>query len=139
MTHHTELIEAGERLHGKARYRHLKRQAAVMALAGLHRQDAADICCAVLDEIAAGMPDFDPWGSTRDDAFYWAEIAHPAELEFYYAAALRALGRRALGRPSSKRLFVELYRSFHDDDRKAFLARVDGDGRFRARGTHEDD
>lgn len=109
-----------------ARYRHLKREAAVLALTNLDRHDAGQICCAVLDEIAAGMPDFDPWGSTRDDAMYWADIAHPAELEFYFAAALRALGRRALGKQSRKRLFKELWRSFTDTERAAFLRHVQG-------------
>lgn len=109
-----------------AEYRHYKREVAVMALTDMGPQDASVICCAMLDEIAAGMPDFDPWGSTRDDAFYWADIAHPAELEFYFAAALRKLAQRALGKQARKRLFKELWRSFTDKERAAFLRHVQG-------------
>lgn len=109
-----------------AEYRHYKREVAVMALTDMEPRDAAQICCGVLDVIAAGMPDFDPWASTREDAFYWADIAHPAELEFYFTAALRALGHRALGRRSLKRLFKEIWCSFTDAERAAFLKHVKG-------------
>lgn len=107
-------------------YRYLKCEAAVMALTDLEPADAAQICVAVLDETAAQMPGFDPWGDIRADAAFWAEIAHPAELEIYFSVALRKLGQRALGRSARKRLFKDLWRSFSQTERTAFLRHVSG-------------
>jgi hypothetical protein len=109
-----------------AEYRHYKRQLAVMALADMDQEDAAQICVAVLDEAAAGMPGFDPWGDIRADAAFWADIAHPAELETYANTALRKLGQHSLGKQMRKRLFKDLWRSFSDDQRATFLKRVTG-------------
>ncbi|MFC3613561.1 hypothetical protein ACFORG_07290 [Lutimaribacter marinistellae] len=115
-----------EALPPAARYRHEKRLTASIALTDLDPQDAAQICCAVLDEVAAEMPDLDPWGSIRSDAAFWADLAHPAELENYATFALRKLGQRALGKQMRKRLFKELWRSFTDAERAAFLKHVNG-------------
>ncbi|MGR3524846.1 MAG: hypothetical protein ACU0CT_02465 [Paracoccaceae bacterium] len=107
-----------------AQYYHMKREAAVMALNDLDRQDAAQICVAVLDEAAAGMPCFDPWGDIRADAAFWADVAHPAELEIYAAVAMQKLGQRSLGKHMRKRLFKGLWRSFTETERAAFLGHV---------------
>lgn len=109
-----------------AEYRHYKREMAVMALTDMTPQDAVQICCVVLDEIAAGMPGLDPWGDIRASAACWADTAYPAELEVYFAAALRKLGQRALGKQMRKRVFKELWRSFTDTERAAFLKHVKG-------------
>lgn len=109
-----------------AEYRHYKREMAVMALIDMEPQDAAQICCAVLDEVAAGMPTLDPWGDIRASAAFWADTAYPAELEVYFAAALRKLGQRALGKQMRKRLFKELWCSFTNAERAAFLKHVKG-------------
>ena len=109
-----------------AQYYHMKREAAVMALNDLDRQDAAQICVAVLDEAAAGMPCFDPWGDIRADAAFWADVAHPAELEIYAAVAMQKLGQRALGKHMRKRVFKDLWRSFTETERAAFLHHVQG-------------
>ena len=109
-----------------ARYRHLKREAAVLAITDLDLRDAAQICVAVLDEAAAGMPGFDPWCDIRADAAFWADTAHPAELEAYAAFGLRKLGQRALGKNMRKRLFKTLWRSFTAEERAAFLRQVTG-------------
>lgn len=109
-----------------AQYRHHKLEKAVMALTDIDTKDAIQICCAVLDEAAAGMPDLDPWGDIRADAGFWADCANPPELEAYFTAALRKLGHRALGKQMRKRLFKELWRSFTDSERTAFLKHVTG-------------
>jgi len=109
-----------------AEYRNYKRKMAVMALTDMDPQDAAQICCAVLDEIAAGMPGLDPWGDIRASAAFWAGTAYPAELEVYFAAALQKLGQRALGKQMRKRVFKALWCSFTDAERAAFLKHVKG-------------
>jgi hypothetical protein len=109
-----------------AEYRHYKHELAIMALTDLDPQDAATICCAVLDEVSAGMPGLDPWGDIRASAAFWADTAHSAELETYAAAALHKLGQRSLGKQMRKRLFKDLWRSFTDAERAAFLKHVNG-------------
>ncbi|WP_375569209.1 hypothetical protein ABWH93_15285 [Seohaeicola saemankumensis] len=108
------------------KYRIMKWDAAVMALTDLAPKDAAQICVAVLDEAAAGMPGFDPWGDIRADAAFWADVAHPAELEIYAAVAMEKLGQRALGKQMRKRVFKDLWRSFTKTERTAFLRHVQG-------------
>lgn len=105
-------------------YRHEKRVTAVMALEALDPQDAATICAAALDEISAGIPRHDPWGDIRSDAEFWADCANPSELEVYFTSGLKRLRNRSLGIHARKRLFMAIWISFSDADRKAFLARV---------------
>jgi hypothetical protein len=100
-----------------------------LALEKAHPKDAAQILVAYLDDIAAGMPTFDPWGDLRADAAFWADSAHVAELEQYACAALRRLGARALGIESRRRLFKALWKSLPDADRTAFLRAVNGRAR----------
>ncbi|MCC5992585.1 MAG: hypothetical protein JJT99_08680 [Rhodobacteraceae bacterium] len=84
-----------------------------------------------LDEMAAGYPPMrDPFCNIRDDAEWWSDCAHPAELECYFSSALKRLGNRALGIKARKRLFVALWQSFPIADRQAFLSRVDAQGQF---------
>ncbi|MFU8863390.1 MAG: hypothetical protein ACNA7O_05710 [Rhodobacterales bacterium] len=109
-----------------AQYYHMKCEAAVMALTNLDPQDAAQICVAVLDEAAAGMPGFDSWGDIRADAAFWADVAHSAELEIYAAVAMQKLGQRSLGKQMRKRLFKDLWHSFTETERAAFLGHVQG-------------
>jgi len=121
-----------------ARYRHEMRASAIMTLRALDSRDAAKICATFLDEISAGSPRLDPWGDLRADAEFWADCANPPELEVYFASALKRLDNQALGIRARKRLFAALWTAFTDDERRAFLARVDADGTFRAReATHE--
>lgn len=119
----------------EARYRHEKRVTAVMALESLDPQDAAAICATVLDEIAAGDPPHDAFGDIRESAEWWADFANPAELQCYFASALKRLGSQALGIRARKRLFAALWTSFSLPDRKSFLARVDADGHFHGKGA----
>jgi hypothetical protein len=111
-----------------AQYYQLKREAAVMALTDLDQQDAAQICVAVLDEVAVGMPGFDPWGDIRADAAFWADVAHPAELEIYAVMAMQKLGQRSLGKQMRKRLFMSLWRGFTKTERASFLSHIQGRG-----------
>lgn len=111
------------------------RRAAVLALcdaiANCHPEDAAQIMAAALDDIGAGDPPMrDPFGDLREDATFWADCAHPIELEAYFASALKRLGSVALGIKARKRLFVALWQSFPLADRQAFLSRVDAQGQF---------
>lgn len=111
-------------LTGAALHRHEKRVTAIMALEALDPQDAATTCAAVLDEISAGSPRLDPWGDLRADAQFWADCANNAELEVYYAAALKRLGKTSFGIHARKRLIMAIWTSFSNTDRKAFLAHV---------------
>ncbi|MGJ8588802.1 MAG: hypothetical protein ACSHXW_11660 [Yoonia sp.] len=117
-------------LTGAALYRHERRVTALMALEALDPHDAATICAAVLDEISASSPRLDPWGDIRADAQFWADCANNAELEVYYAAALKRLGNTSLGIAARKRLLVAIWTSLNDADHAAFLSRVDAQGRF---------
>jgi hypothetical protein len=103
---------------------------AIMALEALDPQDAATIAVAVLDEVSAGYPIHTAFGDIQADAAFWADCANVAELEAYFAASLKRLGNQALGIHSRKRLFVLLWNGFALPDRRAFLGRVDADGRF---------
>ena len=106
------------------------------AISQCHPEDAAQIMAASLDDLAAGdPPKSDPFGNLRADAAFWADTAHVAELEVYFAAALKSLGKRALGIQMRKRLFVAIWASLTDADRKAFLSRVDAQGSFLGRGA----
>jgi len=106
-------------------------EALCFAISECHPDDAAQIMAAALEGMGAGMPPMrDPFGDLRQDATFWADIAHPVELEAYFSAALTRLGSRALGIQSRKRLFVALWQSFPLTDRQAFLSRVDAQGQF---------
>lgn len=106
-------------------------EALCYAIGQCHPDDAAQIMAAALDDIGAGDPPMrDPFGCLRADAAFWADCAHPIELEAYFAAALQHLGDRALGLKTRKRLFVTLWQSFPLKDRQAFLSRVDAQGQF---------
>ena len=89
---------------------------------------------AALADLTVGTPPHTVFGDMREDARWWSGMATPAELTEYLAAALRALGERAPCLDMRKRLFVTLFESFPEDDRIAFLRRVDPAGRFTKGG-----
>lgn len=130
-----QIQDAESELTGAARYRHEKRVSAVMALEALDPLDAAAICATVLDEIGAGMPGLDAFGDMRADAEFWADCANPLELEVYFASALKRLRNQALGIKARKRIFAALWVAFTDEERRAFLVRVDADGTFHGKGA----
>lgn len=86
--------------------------------------------CAALETICAGMPDPPELQAVRHDAEYWADLAHPRELEAYVTAGLRVMSDRVLAPRASKRLFLALWEALPVEDRRKFLARVDPEGRF---------
>jgi len=100
------------------------------ALMAAELSDALTIAATFLDDHSAGMPDLAPFADIRTDADFWADLANPVEVEAYFAAALKRLGRMAQGLAARKRLFVCLWQSFPIADRQAFLARVDAEGQF---------
>lgn len=111
-------------------------KALCFAISECHPDDAKQIMVAALDDMAAGDPPRrDPFCNIRDDAEWWADCAHPAELEVYFSSALKRLGNRALGVKARKRLFVALWQSFPLADRQAFLSRVDAQRQFRKGAT----
>ena len=118
----TEALSMQTNPTGAALHRHEKRMTAVMALEALDPQDAATICAAVLEEISAGSPRLDTWGSIRSDAEFSADFANPLELEVYFTSALKRMRNQSLGLHARKRLFMAIWTSFSDADRKAFLA-----------------
>ena len=97
------------------------------ALGNAHPDDAKPLAVAFLSSMAAGdPPPRDPFDNIREDAAFWCDCAHEGELEAYFTAALRRIGKRPIGREARKRLFKELWRSFTDSERAAFIAHVKG-------------
>jgi len=76
---------------------------------------------ATLDEVCVGAPLPPLYGSVRDEASFWADIATPVELEAYAAAALRRIERTTFAQQARKRLFMEFWRGFSDAERQKFL------------------
>ncbi|OWJ76977.1 hypothetical protein CDV49_12530 [Haematobacter genomosp. 1] len=109
-----------------------ERQATALAFAirDTHPDDARQLLTAALIDLSAGMPRV-PFEDVREDARWWSGMATPAELLAYLSAALRELGGKALHRNHRKQLFAALWESFEEEDRQAFIARVDPTGQFR--------
>lgn len=103
------------------------------AIGDAHPDDARQLLTAALLDLSAGMPLHTAFGDVRDDARWWAAGATPVELMECLGAALRELGDKALHRTTRKQLFAVLWESFPEEDRRAFLARVDPQGQFRRR------
>lgn len=90
----------------------------------------SEALCAALETICAGVPDVPFPAAARSDAEFWADCATPVELECYLAAALRRIESTTFAPRARKRLFVALWDSMSEDDRRRFLSRVDPDGKF---------
>jgi len=91
-------------------------------------QDAGPIMAALLDENRVTAPEISDsyFRDLRQEAEDWADWADPSVLQAYACAALTRLDRaEALGQATRKRLFAAIWRSFSDQDRAAFLAKVD--------------
>lgn len=94
------------------------------------------VLSAALDDLGAGMPELSAVSaSLRADADWWADFATPHEVEAITAAGLRRIGEGPFGLAARKRILAMMWTSLTDDDRRAFLARVDPKGAFRAKGT----
>lgn len=90
----------------------------------------AEVVCAWMERVSAGMPDHDAFGFVREDARWWADVATPAELEAYTAAGLARLERAGFAIAARKRLLVALWESLPERERRGFVRRVDPQGRF---------
>lgn len=105
-------------------------------LARVHAGAVREAAAAWLEDNGAGMPELAVVSDgVRGDAAFWADIASPAELEAYVGAGLRVMGRTAFAAEARKRLLVLIWQSMTETDRRAFLARVDPKGTFRARAV----
>lgn len=104
------------------------------AIANCHPQDAVQILSAALEDFETDGP-MVSLNDLRSDAKFWADCASPRELEVYLWAVLRVLEQRAFASTARKRIFVSLWDSFTDDDRAAFLSRVDPDSEFIRRAA----
>jgi hypothetical protein len=94
------------------------------------------VLAAALDDMGAGMPELSALSSSlRADADWWADFATPLEIEAVTAAGLRKIEHGAFGLAARKRILAMMWASLTDDDRRAFLSRVDPKGVFRAKGA----
>lgn len=91
----------------------------------------AELLVGWLEEISAGAPRWYPFSHIRDDAEWWADMATPAEIEAFVGAGLRRIERTQFAQAARKRIFVALWESMNDADRRRFVQRVDPAGRFQ--------
>jgi hypothetical protein len=108
---------------------------ALHILEGLPPAERSAVAAFILDVTGANFPELPGFGGIRGQAELWADCANHLELECYTVAGLRRLGRVPLALPQRKRLFRALWLSFSDDDRRAFLTRVDPEGRLQGWGA----
>jgi hypothetical protein len=107
-----------------------------VALGAADERDAAQVCAAFLEQVMPESPEFHSlYGRLREDAEFWADCASPPVLEAFVAAGLRQIGRQAFAERARKRLFAALWETFSEEDRRAFVMRVDPHGRFRGRSA----
>jgi len=107
-----------------------------LALSDANEKDASAICIAYLESLATDGPTFgDPFGTAVADARFWADCAPLHERVAYGLASLDSLRAAALGINTRKRLFAGLWETFSNEDRIAFLSRVDSQGRFTGRAA----
>jgi hypothetical protein len=107
---------------------------ALYRLAEMDNRAALEAAAGFLEEAGAGSPELAFFADNmRSDATFWADIASPAELEAYVGAGLRRMGTTAFAAETRKRLFVALWQSMPDTEKRAFLSRVDPKGVFRGK------
>lgn len=95
------------------------------------KDEANQVMACILEERRAGGPVHTAWGDIREDADWWADVATPQEIEAVVAAGLRRIDRALFAQAARKRLFVALWDSMPQADRRAFLRRVDPQAKFR--------
>lgn len=117
--------------------RYQAQRALVAAICRADPADAAQIMAAALESLSAGAPAPLPrlFENLREEAAFWADSAHPIELEVYAAAALRRIERRAFCQGARKRLLLALWKSMPADWRRAFVGRVDPRGEYTGRAA----
>jgi hypothetical protein len=107
---------------------------ALFRLAEIDNKAALEAAAGFLEEAGAGTPELSALSEdVRGDAAFWADVASPVELEAYVAGGLRRMGTTAFATETRKRLFVALWQSMPDAEKRAFLSRVDPKGVFRGK------
>lgn len=114
---------------GRALLHHLS--ACLMEVRRPHFREVAELLSGWLEIAGAGAPQQYLIGDIRSDARWWAELAHPLELEAYVGEGLRRIERTQFAPMARKRLFVALWETMDDADRRKFIQKVDPDGKFR--------
>ncbi|MBF9059048.1 hypothetical protein HKCCSP123_07605 [Rhodobacterales bacterium HKCCSP123] len=90
-------------------------------------KEAAPICAAYLETAETAGPLMgDPFGMVAGDANLWAASAPPHELIAYTLAGLNRLPKAPVTTDARRRAFKAIWRSFADQDRRAFLKAVKG-------------
>ncbi len=102
------------------------------AIAECDPRDAVVIMSAALSDLSPGGP-LPVFENAQSDADFWADLAAPFEIEAYFKATLERLKNLALGIKSRKRVFLNLWESFPETDRMAFINKVDPHGKFVGR------
>lgn len=105
------------------------------ALDDAHPHDAAALATSFLETAEAPLPWFDPFSEAEADARLFATAAPVHQLAAVVAAGLHRLSHSALPRGVAKRALIAIWAKLSDRDRRAFLARIDPDGRFRGGPT----
>lgn len=98
-----------------------------VALRECHDDDADQIVTAWVTDRTTHGPVQDLFGTIRQDAAFWAETAPRLELQAYAYAALKELGKSALGRSARLGLMAAMWNGMGEQDRAQFLRRVSGD------------
>ena len=116
----------------KARRDHLLHEIAtrLVVVGDEERSAVAELLCGWLEIYGGGAPRLDQFGDIREDAAFWADMATPIELEAYVGHGLRRIERASFAQGARKRLFVMLWESMSISDRRAFVRRVDPQGKF---------
>ena len=102
------------------------------SLAALNAEGVAWACYDWLQVHEAGMPYVQIIeGAARDDARFWADTAHPAELECYALAAMNRLagiggGSALFASRQIKRLAGALFRRMSPAEQEAFKKWIEG-------------
>lgn len=99
------------------------------SIASMDRVEACQTMSAWLDELRVGLP-IAPFTTIEAEAASWAALATPVELEIYTTEALSRLEATPLGLKARKRVFLALWQTFIDQDRRAFVKKVDPYGLF---------
>lgn len=92
--------------------------------------ELGEMLCLAIETVGAGPAGQAQFADMQYDAAWWADLACPRELETYVGAGLRAIERKTFAPAARKRLLVALWAAMDQDDRRAFLKRVDPEGQF---------
>jgi hypothetical protein len=95
-----------------------------------HPEDACVVMTAALYDLTPEGAPSTYFVSVEDDARWWSRMATPLQLMAMLTATLECLGDQPMHRNMRKRLIVRLFESLPEDDRQAFVRRIDSKGQF---------